>query len=360
MFSTINAFEGFNNPDGFRVVTFAPGDPLFPQYPNNLPGPTLPPGVVGAPGNFYLEAPIYAPSKRQSPESYNFTLGIDRQLLPTLSMAIDVSHNRGTKLLVPTDINAPTYFDYSTGLTRSPQAGDAARPFGVPGRPIPAGVLSYLPNGFPKSNYRDLYLEEAAGESRYTGVGLSINKRFSYNFSLQGQYTWSRATNNGDGFRPANALPLNPNDRNAEWGRSATDVPHSFSLNGVYRLPYDFQLASILRTRSGQPVDPRVGLDLNGDRQTRERPFGSGKILERNSFRAPGFTALDLGIGKKVNVGGRRIEGRIEAFNITNHLNPSSVDSTYGPTAGSPRPNFLAINAVNPGRQYQLSLKVVF
>lgn len=360
VFSTINAFEGFNNPDGFRVVTFAPGDPLFPQYPNNLPGPRLPPGVVGAPGNFYLEAPQYAPSKRQSPESYNVTLGVDREILPSVSLAVDFSHNRGTKLLVPTDVNSPTYFDYSTGRTRTAQAGDASRPFGVPGRPIPPGALSYLPNGYPKSNYRDLYLEEADGESRYTALGVAINKRFSYDFSLQGQYTWSRATNNGDGFRAANALPLNPNDRNAEWGRSATDVPHSFSLNGVYRLPYDFQLAAIVRARSGQPVDPRVGLDLDGDRKTRERPFANGTILARNSFRAPGFSAFDLGVGKKVTVGATRVEGRIEAFNLTNHLNPLSVNSTYGPDALNPRAEFLSVNSVNPGRQYQLSLKVVF
>ncbi len=360
VFSTINAFEGFNNPDGFRVVTFAPGDPLFPQYPNNLPGPLLPAGIVPPPGNFFLEVPEYAPSKRESPESYNVTLGLDRQLMATMSMAIDFSYNRGMRLLVPTDVNAPAYFDYSTGSTRSPQAGDAARPFGVPGRPIPAGVLSYLPNGYPKSGYRDLYLQESSGESRYTALAVSVNKRLSQDFSLQGQYTWSRATNNGDGFRAANALPLNPNDRDAEWGRSATDVPHAFSLNGIYLLPFDFQLAGIVRARSGQPVDPRVGLDLNGDRLTRERPFANGTILGRNSFRAPGFAALDLGISKKVSIGHRRIEGRIEAFNLTNHLNPSSVNSTYGPDANNPRQEFLRINSVNPGRQYQVSLRVVF
>jgi Carboxypeptidase regulatory-like domain/TonB dependent receptor len=360
VFSTINAFEGFNNPDGFRVVTFAPGDPLFPQYPNNLPGPRLPAGVTPPPGNFYLEIPDYAPSLRQSPESYNFTIGLDRQLMASMSIALDFTYNRGTKLLVPTDVNAPPYFDYSTGLTRSPQAGDAARPFGVPGRPIPPGVVPYLPDGYPKSGYRDLYAQESDGESRYTAAAVSVNKRLADDFSLQGQYTWSRARNNGDGFRFGNALPLNPNDRDAEWGRSATDVPHAFSLNGVYVLPYDFQLAGIVRARSGQPVDPRVGLDLNGDRLTRERPFANGVILERNSFRAPDFVALDLGVGKKLNIGATRIEGRIEVFNVTNRLNPASVNSTYGPDANNPRPEFLSINSVNPGRQYQLSLRVVF
>lgn len=360
VFSTINAFEHFNSPSGFRTITLAPGDALFPQYPNNLPGPQLPAGIVPPPGTFFLDAVEYAPSKRQAPESYNVTLGIDRQLAPSLGVAVDFSYNAGEKLIVPTDVNAPTYFDYSTGLVRTPQAADATRPFGATGRPIPAGVISYLPNGFPLSNYRELDLEESSGHSRYTSLAMSINKRFAQSFSLQGHYTWSRATNNGDGFRAGNALPLNPNDRAAEEGRSSTDVPHSFSLNGVYRMPLDFQFAAIVRAHAGSPVDPRAGLDLNGDRNTRERPFANGTILARNSFRAPGFAVLDLGIGKKVNIGLRRIEARIEAFNVTNHLNPGSVDNTYGPNALSPRANFLAVNTVSPGRQYQVSLRMIF
>jgi len=256
-------------------------------------------------------------------------------------------------------VNAPAFFDYSTGLTRTPQAADATRPFGPAGSPIPPGAVSFLPNGYPLSNYRQLYMIESSGESRYKAVGLTVNKRFSNSFSFQGQYTWSRATNNGDGFRPAN-LPNNPHDRNAEWGRSQTDVPHSFSLNGVYRLPYDFQVSGIIRAHSGTPVNPVVGLDLNGDRNLLERPFANGVILGRNSFTGPEFFETDLGVGKSVNVMGKRIEGRIEAFNITNHLNPAALNNVYGANANAPAPTFMQINSSNPGRQYQLSLLFKF
>ena len=359
VFSTVNAFEHFNGPDGFINVTIVPGDPLFPQYPNSLPGPQLPPGVKPPPGNDYLDVPAYAPDIRRSPQSQNFTIGLDRQFTPTMSVAIDLTYNRGLRLLVPSDVNAPAYFDYSTGLTRTPQAADATRPFGPSGSPIPPGVVSFLPNGYPLSNYRQLYMIESSGESRYKAVGITLNKRFSNHFSFQGQYTWSRATNNGDGFRPAN-LPNNPHDRNAEWGRSQTDVPHSFSLNGVYRLPYDFQVSGIVRAHSGQPINPVVGLDLNGDRNLLERPFANGVILGRNTFTAPKFFETDLGFGKSVAIGGKRIEGRIEAFNITNHLNPASLNNVYGPDANNPRSTFMQINSSNPGRQYQLSLLFKF
>jgi hypothetical protein len=359
VFSTINAFEHFNAPDGYSVVTFAAGDPNFPQYPNNLPGPLLPPGVVPPPGNNYLDVPQYAPDIRRSPQSRNFTIGLDRQVMSTMSVAIDFSYNRGVRLLVPTDVNSPTYFDYSTGLTRTPQAGDASRPFGAVGTAIPAGALPFLPNGYPLTNYRQLLMIESSGESRYKAVGITLNKRFSHGFSFQGQYTWSRATNNGDGFRAAN-LPLNPNDRDAEWARSQTDVPHSFSLNGVYRLPWDFQVSGIIRARSGQPVNPIVNTDLNGDRVLNERPFANGVILDRNSFRGPRFVQADLGVGKAVEIAGYRLEGRIEVFNLTSHLNPLTLNGTYGPNADAPLPQFMQINSSNPGRQYQLSLIVKF
>ncbi|HTK29860.1 MAG TPA: carboxypeptidase regulatory-like domain-containing protein [Vicinamibacterales bacterium] len=355
VFSTVNAFEHFNGPDGFINVTIVPGDPNFPQFPGTLPGPQLPAGVTPPPGNDYLDVPTYAPDVRKSPESDNFTIGLDRQLTNTMTVALDFTYNRGVNLLVPSDVNAPAFFDYSTGLTRSPQAADATRPFGPAGRPIRPGELSFLPNGYPLSNYRQLYMIESTGESRYKAVGITVNKRFSNNFSFQGQYTWSRTTNNGDGFRPAN-LPNNPKDRNAEWGRSQTDVPHAFSVNGVYRLPYDFQVSGIVRAHSGQPINPVVGTDLNGDRNLLERPFANGVILARNSFSAPAFFEADLGFGKAIVLNGKRIEGRIEAFNITNHLNPASLNSVYGPNANAPLPTFLQINSSNPGRQYQLSV----
>ena len=123
VFSAVDAFETYNNVNGFRSVTFAPGDALFPQYPNSLPGPSMPPGVPTPPGVAYLEAADFAPSRRLSPESRNFTLGYERQVWGGMSASVDFSYNLGRNLIVPTDLNAPTYFDYSTGLRAHAAAG---------------------------------------------------------------------------------------------------------------------------------------------------------------------------------------------------------------------------------------------
>jgi hypothetical protein len=359
IFSTIDAFEAYSNVNGFRSVTFVPGDALFPQFPNKLPGPMLPAGVASPPGPAYLEAAEFAPDLRKHPESHNYTVGFERELGRQFSASIDVSYNRGRNLIVPTDVNAPPFLDYSTGARRTAQQGDAQRPFGVPGRPIPAGALNSLPNGYPFSGYRNLWLLESTGWSDYRAVRLAVDRRFANGFSLQGQYTWSRMINVGDDFRDGNSLPLDPENREMERGRAATDIPHQFSINGIVRLPWDLQLSGIVRARSGSTIDARIGQDINGDRNTRERPVVDGRIAERNSFRAPSSVTADMSLVKRLRLGGTTLEGRFEVFNLTNRLNPAGINNVWG-LGETPLPTFLQLTSAAPPRRFQLAGRVSF
>ncbi|HUE90159.1 MAG TPA: TonB-dependent receptor [Vicinamibacterales bacterium] len=359
VFSTIDAFEAFSNVNGFRSVTFVPGDALFPQFPNKLPGPTLPAGVTPPPGPAYLEAAEYAPSVRKHPESHNYTIGFERELWRNFSASVDFSYNRGRNVIVPTDLNAPPFFDYTTGARRSAQVGDALRPLGVPGRPIPPGAFDVLPNGYPFGGFRQLWLLESSGWSDYRALRFELDRRFVGGFSVQAQYTWSRLRNVGDDFRFGNSLPLNPDDREMEEGRGATDIPHQFSLNGIVRLPWDLQLSGIVRARSGAVVDPRIGQDINGDRNTRERPVIDGRIAERNSFRRPGTVVADMSFVKRVRLGGTTLEGRFEVFNLTNRLNVSGVNGVWG-LGSSPLPSFMQITSTAPPRRFQVAGRVTF
>jgi hypothetical protein len=359
VFSTVDAFEAYSNANGFRSVTFVPGDALFPQFPDKLPGPVLPPGVTPSPGAVYMQTAEFAPSRRQHPESYNYTVGFERQFWNDFSASVDFSYNRGENVLVPTDLNAPPFFDYTTGARRTAQQGDAQRPFGVPGRPIPAGVFDFLPDGYPYSNYRNLWMVDSTGWSRYKALRLELNRRFVNGFSLQGQYTWSRLRNNGDDFRFGNSLPLNPNDREMEAGRGSTDIPHQFSLNGIVRLPWELQLAGIVRARSGSTVDARIGQDINGDRNSRERPVINGQIAERNSFRRPSTVTADMSLVRRIRFGGRSLEGRFEVFNLTNRLNVGGVNSVWG-LGETPLPTFMRPTSASAPRRFQISARLTF
>jgi hypothetical protein len=360
VFSAIESFEIFQGPTGFFVVSLTPDDPIFPQVPSSFPGPNLPPGVPVPARNIYLSAPDYSPERRKTPYAQHATIGVERQLIHSLSLAVDAIYISGSNLILPLDINAPSFFDYSTGLTRTAPEADTTRPFGVPGRPIAPGESDLVSEGFPFGGYRDLYLLDSRGSSDYWGIKLNLTYR-SEETTLQGVYTWSRTRNDGDDFRPENSLPINPNDLDAEWGPSATDIPHALVVNGVWDAPYGFRVAGIIRARSGRPIDPRVGEDLDGDRKTRERPFSNGRILGRNSFRADAFASADLSIAKIFDLGvDRALEARFEVFNITNRLNPAQVLDTYGPDADEPLPSFLKIASAEVPRQFQISVRFRF
>jgi len=361
LFSAIESFEIFSSPDGFFTASFAPDDPLFPQFPDTLPGPVLPPGVERPPGNNYLEAAAYSPESRRSPYTQQFTLGIERQILPRVSLAVDATYLLGQNIVLPFDINAPAHFDYATGGTRSSAAADETRPFGVPGTPIDAGDSPFVSNPFPFGGYRDLYLLDSRGTSHYWGIKVNVTRRYSNNFMIQGTYTWSRTQNDGDDFRPENSLPLDPGNYDGEWARSATDVPHALVVNGVWDAPYEIRVAGLFRARSGRTVDPRVNADLDGDNKTRERAFSDGRVLERNSFRAKSVITLDFALSKLFELGrGRTIEGRVDIFNIANRLNPGQVLNSYGPDAANPLPSFLTVASARPPRQVQFSARFRF
>lgn len=281
----------------------------------------------------------FVPWERRSPFAHHVTFGVERELWPSLSAAVDVSHVRGESLIRPFDENAPTFFDYTGGGVRSAAEADASRP--MPG-------------------LGDRYRLASTGRSRIWNVRAAVTKRFASSYTVQGVYQWSQARDDGDDYRIAESLPLDPSNIQGEWGPAANDVPHAFALNGVWEAPYGFRLAGLLRARSGRPVDPRAESDLDGDRKLRERGVHNGQILERNSFRAPGYVSLDLSIAKSFPLTeGRRIEAAVDVFNLTNRLNPRQVLRGYG-TGASPLPSFLEVVQAAPPRQFQLSLRFVF
>jgi hypothetical protein len=341
VFSIVDSLERLFGPSGFRTIALSADTVAFPNPPDALQ--EIP---ASEPPNLYLDAPRYSEGSRRSPYAQHLTFGVERELVSSLSLAVDVSHIRGSNLILPLDVNAPSFFDYTSGGTRTAAEADATRP----------GADPSLPFG----DYRDLYLLDSRGSTRFWGIRANVTKRYTANAMLQAVYNWSRTRNDGDDYLILDSLPLNPESPDLEWGRSAADIPHAIVVNGIWDAPYGFQLTGLLRARSGRVVDPRVDLDLDGDRKLRERPFEEGSILERNSFRLPPFRALDIAVSKGWELGeGRRLRATLEVFNATNRLNARQYLRSYGPTGG-PLPSFLEVVQAAPPRQFQLSVRFSF
>ncbi len=344
VFSIVDSLESLYGPQGRGVIATA-----------NLG--TSPP--MDSPRNLYVDAPRYSKQSRQAPGAQHFTGGIERELWSGFSAAVDLSHIRGYDLIVPRDLNAPVFFDYTGGAIRTSVEADATRPFGTPGGPVSPGT-ALLPDGFPFDGYRDLYVLASSGTSRYWGVKVNLTKRYASDFMLQAVYNWSRTDNDGDDFRVRESLPLDPSRSSLEWGRSAFDIPSSLVINSVWDAPFDIRVTGLFRLRSGRPIDPRVDQDLDGDLKLRERAASAGAILARNSFRLPASATLDVSFTKLLELDyGRTLSFALDVFNLTNRLNPLQYLSTYGRGA-TPLGTFAEIVQAGPPRQFQLSTRFSF
>ena len=360
VFSAVDAFETYNNLNGFRSVTFAPGDALFPQFPNSLPGPSMPPGVPTPPGVAFLDAADYAPSRRLSPESRNFTLGYERQVWGGLSASVDLSYNLGTQ---PHRPDRPERADLLRLLDRrcGGRRSRAMRrgPLACPAGRFPPACSTSCPTAIPYGGYRNLYLLEAAGESEYTALRFAFERRFANNFSLQGNYTWSRITNNGDDFRQGNSLPLNPNDREAEW--VARRHRHPAFVLGERHLPAAVGFAG--RVDCPRPLrrdgGSRVGQDLDGNRDTRERPAVNGVILERNSFRRPAYANARSQPGEAVHGRGDATGRTLRGLQPDEPAQRGRSEQRVG-CQQTPLPLFMTATSASPPRRFQVSFRVTF
>jgi hypothetical protein len=207
---------------------------------------------------------------------------------------------------------------------------------------------------------------ESTGRSFYHGMTLEIRRRFSTRFSLNANYTLSKAIDdvvdfNSD-FQANDQLNLR-----AERALSSFDQRHKIvafaSING----PRGFTLTPIFRANSGRPFNLLVGTDLNEDfHATTDRPPFAG----RNTGKGPGFWTVDLRLMRRFPIGeDANVELIGEAFNVFNRLNFRSVNNTVGliappfdrtgrPDVGPSQP--LGFTSAFDPRQIQLGARLNF
>jgi len=216
------------------------------------------------------------------------------------------------------------------------------------------------------------------GSSDYKSLQTSVRQRNMHGLEFLASYTLAEAKSNSLGFYGSGGV----NAQGAYWqnsympdegyGPSFFDARHNFTLAASYELPIGrdkalggdwgpvadallggWVVSGIFQARTGFPVtvtDGR-GSSLQAVRGN-ERPncVGNWKPstqtidnwIDINAFqrapsgtwgncpvgvaRAPGFTVLDITLGKRFYIGERYFEFKLEAFNVLNHVN-------FGPPA---------------------------
>jgi hypothetical protein len=207
------------------------------------------------------------------------------------------------------------------------------------------------------------------------------------------------------GGEPRPVLPVTIGDQASfdralalEWGDALFDVRHRFVLSFGAQLPTPrsmgaamehlaggWQLNGIVQKQTGFPLsvtdsaldirfltnrpdatcDPNQNAPHTTDQWFTTSCFARRAVATtgagpgnagRNTIRGPGFASTDLSLFKNVELGGqRRIQIRVEAFNIFNQVrfnNPAAAISTPA--------TFGRISSAQDGRVMQFGVKYLF
>ena len=80
---------------------------------------------------------------------------------------------------------------------------------------------------------------ESSGNSFFSSLQTTFEKRFSKSFYFLGNWTWSHGLDNVGGDGGANGpIPQDPKNRRADWASSNSDVRHRVNLAASYQLPF--------------------------------------------------------------------------------------------------------------------------
>lgn len=268
-------------------------------------------------------------------------------------------------------------------------------------------------------NFGRMRLRISDGTSDYAAINVSVIRRMSNGFQAQVAYTYSKSTD--DGAAALGGTDFSTEGGGSRYlltkdrGLSPFDLRHSLVANVSYTLPFaktstgatailarDWNASVLVRVRSGYPFSAISGVDTGGQGQgwapdyvnvkpgasdnpvypggarpcTSNAAFvcwfdptafslpatGYTGTVRRNSIQGPGQATVDLNFNKTIPLNGaRRLEVRVEAFNLFNRVNfgvPSNVifnpDGSYNANAGR------ITTTQTPGRQIQLGLRFTF
>jgi hypothetical protein len=278
----------------------------------------------------------------ESSQFHEFAAGIERQLSPTLVASADVIGSIGRNITLLRNLNQPAN-------------GNGVRPY----------------PDFGAIQYRD-----HAGTSRYRGVDLSLEKRFSRGHSYRVSYTiGDQRDNTPEHLSAASPRPQNTNDLDAWEAPGDNDIRHRFVGSFIANLPLgqnaivrDWLVAGILTAHTGRPYTVTQG-SLEGAGWVPNRiaetegqksvdnyfnvsdfqvvPGGVFGNAGRNILRGPGWMTVDLSLQRRIEMTNSIAATlRYDVFNLTNRTNfgnpnaditSASNRATISTLAGDPR-----------------------
>jgi hypothetical protein len=205
------------------------------------------------------------PAHLLDPFSYQYNLRVQRELPGAFVLALQYVGNKGQKLYASDEFN-PTL------------PGTSTRVIPTRGR---------------------IQVEGNSGKSNYNSAQLDLQQKARHGLSFRTAYTYSKLLDTGSEIFTDNSANLStyaeiqrPFSRNREYGPSAFDHRHRVTISAVYEPPTwhaegaarllaavvnGFTFSGIQSFQSGQPINPEIGADWNGDGINNDRPILGNK-----------------------------------------------------------------------------------
>jgi hypothetical protein len=333
-----------------------------------------------------------------TPSVHVWNANVQRELPGQIGMTLGYAGSRGYNLLRSNDLN-----------TAVPVTGADGQPF------FPVGGLRQ------NTAWTTIEAKTSDGDSWYKAFIVDVRRRFVNGWSFQTSYTWSDSqdtTQASTFFSDATngtttAFPEYIADYNR--GPSDFDVRHNLVANATWDIPWGkdltgaagavlggWRVSAIGAYRSGYPLtvfvqnnrsrsqwQPSLGPGIGRDRPSYApgfnadnavigdpaqwfnpqafalQPAGTFGDTGRGDLRGPDLRTVDLAFSKTTSVGGsRRLELRLEVFNLFNRANFGVPNLTVfaGAADGEvPLGSFGRIrNTVTSARQVQLGARLRF
>lgn len=247
-------------------------------------------------------------SEFRNPRSVQFNAGVDHQFAPGIVGGVEFSYINTTRLERLLDVNL--------GLPTVDQTGRR------------------IYNTRLDPRFSVVRSQQSSSRSLYRAVTFSFNLR-KPKFVFDTYYTLSTNYSDDDNERNFAGIQYSdPFNLSNEYNFSNLDQRHQLTMNGLYSLPYGFEISATTRFTSAAPFTAVVGQDLNRDGNVNERPIINGKEIKRNSFRNFSFSDISLRLQKGFKVPNERgrVVFSIEMFNLLNFDNVQvTANRTFGP-----------------------------
>ena len=407
------AFGIFHDRVFGNVFGNARGNPPFQQSPfsftfdtpENVPLPetvTTSPVILDGTGFF----PTLFAKNIKMPASYNWNFGVQHEILRNLTLDINYVGAHAIHQLRVVDGNPPQPNLVAQNIADGTPEGLLTFTnlwFGGP------GVQSTNNNAFFQAA-----LNETTASSYYHGLQMSVTKRMSHGFQIQGAYTWSHSIDNASDPLVAasgnRTFPRNSNALFQERGNSDFDIRQRLVINYSWQLPFGkgqqfansgfigkvlegWQFSGIASFQTGHPYDifynrdtQHTGLSARGDligdpslpaghpkdqtgllasgfciRPDCPTPWGNPGIA-RNRFYGPSYNNWNVVMSKDTTITERmKLQFRAEVFNLFNRTQFGQPGNTLqSPTFGFSTFTIGSPDGTSSARQLQVALKVLF